>query len=540
MTVARSAGEVLAEHTTLELECIDRMYLNVYVPMLQSGAGAAYFFRRVRGNPVPSSALMEPMTRRFVAAIERYAAKEGVELIRFERFERKDDRTQQYLRDFTATEGVLYIGKAQEKARVLRTERRVDPVHGPYPWLVSSTAMVNHYYVYLVDADFGPLFLKFCSYFPYNAKLCINGHEYLKRQLAKRGVAFEALDNGILSCADPALMQRLADGLTAERIDALLRKWLARLPHPYTAADRKDGIRYDVSMLQAEFALTQVFDRPVQGRVFFEEVMRENLDLGRPDHVQLIFDRRVTRRTPSRYRTRVITDGVIPSLHVDYKHSRIKQYHKEGRALRTETVVNDTLSEGQATTFDVGRRLKNLDDLKKIGFAANRRLLRVQKVSHDCAIGAGTFDDLHRPRIVDGQRASALRFGDPRVQALLAALLAFRVLPDGFQNRDLRETVAPLVGLSIDEYGRGRMTYDLRRLRLHGLIERIPFTRRYRVTDDGLRTALCYHRTYARVLRPAMSVVFDTPPRSASRLNRAVDSFDSEIQRLWEGRQLAA
>ena len=115
MTVARSAGEVLAEHTTLELECIDRMYLNVYVPMLQSGAGAAYFFRRVRGNPVPSSALMEPMTRRFVAAIERYAAKEGVELIRFERFERKDDRTQQYLRDFTATEGVLYIGKAQER-----------------------------------------------------------------------------------------------------------------------------------------------------------------------------------------------------------------------------------------------------------------------------------------------------------------------------------------------------------------------------------------------------------------------------------------
>ena len=260
--------------------------------------------------------------------------------------------------------------------------------------------------------------------------------------------------------------------------------------------------------------------------------MRENLDLGRPDHVQLIFDRRVTTRTPSRYRTRVITDGVIASLHVDYKHSRIKQYHKEGRALRTETVINDTYD------FDVGRRLKNLDDLKRIGFAANRRLLRVQHVSHDCAIGAGTFDDLHRPRIVDRQRASALRFGDPRVQALLAALLAFRVLPDGFQNRDLRTTVAPLIGLSVEEYGRGRMTYDLRRLRLHGLIERIPFTRRYRVTDHGLRTALCYHRTYARVLRPAMSVVFEAPPRSASRLARAVDSFDREVQRLWEGYDL--
>ena len=197
-------------------------------------------------------------------------------------------------------------------------------------------------------------------------------------------------------------------------------------------------------------------------------------------------------------------------------------------------MINDTYD------FNVGRRLCNLEDLKKIGFAANRRLLRVQRISHDCAIGAEAFDELHRPRIVDQQRASALRFGDPRVQALLAALLSFRVLPDGFQNRDLRETVAPLIGLSMEQYSRGRMTYDLRRLRLRGLIERIPFTKRYRVTDNGLRTALCYHRTYARVLQPAISVAFDAPARSVSRLNRAIKSFDHEIQRLWEGYDLAA
>ena len=174
---------------------------------------------------------------------------------------------------------------------MVRTERRHDPATGDsYPWLVASTAMVNQFYVYAFDDDFGPFFLKFCSYFPYNAKLCINGHEYLKRQLTKRGIGYESLDNGILRCADPERMQRLADGLTAGKVDALLRKWLARLPHPFAARDRQQGIRYDVSILQAEFALTQVFDRPAQGRVFFEEVVRENLDMGRPDHVQLIFD----------------------------------------------------------------------------------------------------------------------------------------------------------------------------------------------------------------------------------------------------------
>ena len=132
--------------------------------------------------------------------------------------------------------------------------------------------------------------------------------------------------------------------------------------------------------------------------------------------------------------------------------SRIKQYRKEGRALRTETVINDTYD------FDVGRRLKNLDDLKQIGFAANRRLLGVQTLSHDCTIGAETFNDLHRPAHIHGQRASAFRFGDPRVQALLAALLRFDLLPAGFRNRELREAVAPLRGLSPDDYKAGQMT----------------------------------------------------------------------------------
>lgn len=535
MTVARSVAEVLAEHTTLEVECIDRMYLNVYVPLLQTGGGTWHFFREIRGNPVPSTVLMAPMTRKFVSDIERFAREEGVDLIRFARGERKDDRTQQYLKTWHGGEGVLFIGKAQERARVVRTQRRRDPQTGDhYPWLESSTAMVNHYYFYAVDEDFGPFFLKFCSYFPFNAKLCINGHEYLKRQLAKRGIEFEALDNGILSCADPKQMQRLCESITSAKIDRLLRKWLKRLPHGFTPADRRDGIRYDVSILQAEFALTQVFDRPVQGRAFFEEVIRENIDLGRPDHVQLIFNRRVTKRTPSRYRTRVITDGVTPSLHVDYKHSRIKQYHKEGRALRTETTINDTYD------FGVGRRLCNLDELKSIGFAANRRLLGVQRISHDCTIGAETFGDLNRPRLVDTQRASALRYGDPRIHALFGALLTFRLLPQGFCNRQLRKHIAPLLGFSLDEYSQGRMTYDLRRLRLHGLIQRVPHSHRYTVTDAGLRIALCYQRTHARLLRPALSVVFDPKLPGATRLNKAVDRLDQEIQRLWEGQPLAA
>lgn len=535
MTVARNVAEALSEHVTLEVECVDRLYLNLYQPLLQTPGGAAHFFRNIRGNPVPSPALMAPITRDFVAAIEAFARDGGIDLVRFEKGERKDERTQAYLKDWPGGEGVLYIGKAQEKARVLRTRAQVDPDTGSRsPSLAFSTALPNAYYFYAVDDDFGPFFLKFCSYFPYNAKLCLNGHEYVKRQLAKEGIGFEALDNGLLSCEDPERLQQICRQVTAERIDALARKWLARLPHPFTPRDRLRGLLYRISVLQAEFSLTQVFDRPLQGRMFFEEVIRENLDIGRPDHVQLVFERRVTKRTPSRFRTRVITDGVDPSLHFDYKKTRIKQYFKQGRALRTETTINDSYD------FGVGRRLGNLEDLKKIGFQANRRLLRVERLSHDCTLGAERVEQLHATAEIGGQRAPSLRFGDRRVQALLGALAAFRLLPCGFTHRQLRERVAPLMGTSVEEWGAGRMTYDLRRLRLRGLIERIPRTRRYRVTEDGFRTALCFHRTYARVLRPSLSVLFDTAASDPTPLQKAVQRFDREIDRLWEGQTVAA
>src|SRR4051812_13784387 len=382
MSVPRSVSEVLADHVSLEVEGIDRMYLNVYVPQLQRELGVVGFFRYHRGHRFVSSALMDPISKTFIAAIEAFAKREQIAVVQFRKGQRKDDVAAEHLRRFKKTEGVLFIGKAQEKTPVFRTERRRSEKSGAtYPWLVRSTAMVNHFYVYCVDRDFGLFFLKLSTYFPYNAKLCLNGHEYAKRQLMQKGIEFEPLDNGVLRCEDPKRLQAICDGLNAGKSDALLRKWLRKLPHPFTAADRRAGYRYEISILQAEFSLTQVLDRPVTGRVFFEEVIRENLDMGRPSQVQLIFDRQVSRRTPGRFRTRVITEGVIPSLHIDYKSTRIKQYHKEGRALRTETTINNTRD------FSIGKRLKNLSALRQIGFRAHRRLLDVQKISHDCCIG---------------------------------------------------------------------------------------------------------------------------------------------------------
>src|SRR2546428_33655 len=421
--IRKSVAEILDHHVTFELEAIDRMYLNAYVPSLQTGAGFVYFLKTQLRVRVPSTVMVAPMSKRFVDALEQFAATQGVDLVTFKKGQRKDDVAKEYLSTFTGDDGV----------------------------------------------------------------------------------------------------QDIANHLEPAKIDAVVRKWSRRLPHPFVAAHRAAGYRYHLSILQAEFALTQVLDRPVTGRGFFEEVIRENLDIGRPDQMQLIFNRRVTRRTPGRFRTRVLTEGVVPSLHVQYKKAKVKQYHKEGQALRTETTINDTYD------FEIGRALHNLPALREIGFAANRRLLRVEYLSHDCLIGDDHLDAVSQPIVVDTQRAAGLRFGDRRVLALMQALCLFALNPTGFRHRDVRTHIAQLLGRDPDEYAAGQTTYDLRRLRLHGLIARVPRSHKYRITSLGARIAMLYVRVYARGVRPAASLPTSAGsrrgPHAFARLDAALANF---------------
>jgi hypothetical protein len=546
MTLPRSAADVLAGHVLFEIEAIDRMYLNLYQPRLQHGAGIAAFFVGHRGNRFASSGLMAPMTAAFTANIGHFAAARGLDLVRFARGQRKDEVTAGYLRRAQTDDRglvpaqVLYVGVAQEKQKVFRTVKRRNPVTGAaYPWLVPASAVVNQYYFYCVDEEFGPVCVKFSGYFPYTGRLILNGNEYAQRQAAKAGIGFTPLDNAFAAVDDVAAVQAICDGLDEGKITALAARLLAMLPHPFTADDTAAGYRYELSVLQAEFSVTQALDAPVNGRIFFDQLIRDNLDIGRPDRVSLIFDRKIVakgkRATPGRFRTRVITDGVVPSLHIDYKNSKIKQYHKLGKALRTETTINDTKD------FGVARGLSHLPELKEIGFTASRRLLDVQRISHDPAEGAAALAALTRPVISPaGTRTAGMPITSPRVQALLAALCVFRLLPNGFTHRDLRTCLAPLLGLTAEAMTSGQITYDLRRLRIHGLICRIPHSFRYQVTAAGIRQALFFTRLIQRFLTPALAELTDPSPPVPSRLRAAARAYEASVDDLARQAGLAA
>jgi len=530
-----NVAQLIRDHVSLSNTCIDRLYINGYVPTLQTSGGLCNFFTKHLGNQIPSPALFRPLHDRFIRDVRRMVQLHDIPLVHFKRGQRKDDIANEYRAKFNADEGVVLVGVAQEKASSFKARKVIGPRGGVGFDFSRHPVAVNHYYFYVQDLDWGPAFIKVGSYMPYPVKLCLNGHEWVKQQLRREGIAFESLDNGFLSCEDPERLQQVCDKLDGWDVRHFFERWNEVLPWPLTLQDRAAGYHHNLTIWQCEVSLTQVFNRPVQGRHFFEEVIRENIDMGRPDRVSLLFPTRHNRATPrpSRgYRTRVVTSGVNPSLHIEYKRSHVKQYFKEERALRTETTINEP------EDFRVNKGLRNLPHLRQQGQQINRKLLETERVSQNCVLTQDALDRLQKPTVDAEQRASALRFGDTRTMALLHALCLFFHLPFGFRNRDLRGKVASLLGISAAEYKSGSMTYDLRRLRLKGLIHRIPGTNRYTVTTFGLQAAFFYTKVYLRILRPGMGMLFEQTDDIPTPLRRALHQVDTEVSKICDQAKL--
>jgi hypothetical protein len=291
------------------------------------------------------------------------------------------------------------------------------------------------------------------------------------------------------------------------------------IPLPLTAEDRSAGYFWELSMRQVEVSRTLVFDDPRRARGFFEALVADNVGVGRPEEIRAVFvptKRGV--RTPMPSQTRVFSPGTEVKIDFSFKHSRVKQYLKEGRALRIETVINKPKDLG------VLARLEHLPELVDKARQVNDRLLMIERAGQGCAIGSALFERIHQPYVREGQRTGALRFGDQRAMALAGSLCLVVHAVTGFTNKSLRGQVAGLLGT---DYTRTQMTYDLRRLRLHGLIERIPHTNTYVTTPEGLRVAVFYTKLYRRLLDPLLDA--DRPPAPAE-LRTALRTIDSAIR----------
>lgn len=488
---------LLSDRVSLQVRSVDRIFLAGYVPKLQS-EGLVVRFLLDRGFPIPSPAALGKIGQRYVRAIERFATKQKVPVVHFKKGEVKEQTARRYMRkaEREGRFGVVMIGVEQERASAWRGYRQGGPDSHPHFCYRRMSVFPNHYYFYVRDPEWGAAFVKTIAYAPYPIWIYLNGHEWAKRQAEQQGIAYQALDNGFRSVADDAALAEICNRLSERDIERFWSRWEARLPSPFTAEDRQRGYRYAVSVRQLEISDTRVFDQPAACRHWFEQLLTDQLTLGRPDQVQITFARKITSRTPGRFRTRVVQRGTEPQIQAHYKHSKVKQYLKEGRALRTETTVNDPYD------FGVGRLLNaaNWQALTSLGHDINHRLLSAEIEACDCAPDPTTLKRVVSPSVEDGQKAPALHFGDPRVMVLLACLCSFQHLIAGLTNRTLRELIAGI----IPDYSRSQMTYDLRRLRRKGLIRRIPKSQRYELTEYGRMIAVFFTKTYVRILNPSL------------------------------------
>jgi hypothetical protein len=537
MSRAVTVPELLDGHMVLDIECLDRIYLNGYVPMLQVGGQVVTFLHDHRGMPIASPAVFEAIGTRFRQAVARFAEMNDIPVVKFRKGMRKIDVMRPLLERASRAgrPGVAAIGWAQEFQLVWDARKRdTDPCKPPQFSFAKTERRVTCYYFYLWDERWGPAFIKICAYFPYPVKVWLNGHAHSTQAAARAGIRFTALSNGFASADDPAGLQAICDRLGAADIQAFLDRWLSRLPLPLTAADRAAGYWWELSMRQVEVSRTMVLDAPRQARAFFEALIADNLDLGRPEHVEILFKRSPRGRKPKdpaggTFRTAIDRTSQGVTINAYWRHSRVKQYLKDGRALRIETVVN--------SPDDLGcqRRLHNLPELQARARAINTRLLETEKVGQGCVFDSPAFARISQPTLTeDGRRAPGLRFGDPRVMALAGTLASTLFAVTGITNKSLRALMTGLLGVP---YSINQASYDLARLSRNGIVTRIPHRNLYTLTPDGLRFAIFYTKVHDRLLRPLMAA---DQPQAPPGLRQALRVIDHEVSQRMAAARLPA
>ena len=520
-----TVNEVLDRHACLDLDCLDRLYLNGYLGQLQVG-GQVIRFLSHRGFKVYSGACLQQIGEAFRRRVASFAQANHIPVVELKAADRNIDVMRRYLGKAAATgrSRVAAIGVAQEPQRVFIARKRgTDPSRPPQFSFDKKDRRVTVYYFYLWDAGFGPAFIKVCTYCPWPMKIWVNGHEWAKQQARKIGLGFTELSNGFASAEDPAVLQRICDALQPGTINVFFQRWLSRLPLPLDRADQDAGYWWELSMAQVEVSRTIVFAQPRHARAFFDALLADNLGLGRPDTIELVFTGRHERRgRPPKlarvYKTKVVTRGTEVTINAFYKHSRIKQYLKDGRALRIETVLNDT--------YDIGcqRRLHNLAELQDRAREINNRLLHTERAGQACVLANPVFERIAHPTVdAAGRRATAMRFGDSRVQALAGALCVTVGAVTGITNRSLRALMTGLLGTP---YSMAQASYDLARLARNGLITRRPHANTYDLTPDGLAFAVFYTKVHDRVLAPLFAA---GQPQAPPQLRTALRAIEHHI-----------
>ena len=522
------------ESIRFHYSCFDRILINVVVQLLQIPVNVVCFFRDQREQAVDRS-LLGGVARQYHQWVQQYAAQHQIDIVRPEDFaeERRENWTDGYFQNRPEPFGVGVILKSRESARIAIAGK--DKVK---PHIDLKSRFVEQYYFYLNDREFGRAFFRICPYFPHNSRLCINGHEWLARQLAKERIAFTQCGNAFVDCAKPQRLQELADQFSHEHIVPFAHRWLAQLVPTLTPAEqRRQGYGFRLFVSQVEYCDNILFHERAALDRLHERLLDANRTIGRPDRLAFIYGRRFTEKTVEGIKTRITDyEQINPVIRSEFKSTSIKQYVRDHVLLRTEGTSNYTPNLG------VNKGIDNLPQLREVLQRGTERYLQVQQDVLETFVDRGQLQQLQQPTVTaSGRRIPGLKLTDQRLLAVMHAVVCYRFLAGlgTFRTCDLLGDVVKALGTSSVSYRLAQLRYDLSKLLAKGLVVKLSGTQNYQVTPTGFRLCVVYLKLFHKLYAPLTAGLLApfagdaaVPDEQRCRLDSLYAAVDRALQAL--------
>jgi len=511
--------------------CFDRILLNGLIQPFQQPERVVGFFNTYRELYPVSKAVLRDIADQYQRWVTARAVQWGVPILDAPAEERRDRFVDPYFRR-AESDRVVVILKAREPARYLVAIGKDDRWHLEYKrrWPIQ-------YNFYLLDREWGRMFVRICPYFPFSARVCVNQHHWLARRLEAEGIAFRQAANFFLTCSDPARLQALADSLTARDLERCGQKWLRALVPFFTPTERR-VCGHRLFFAQVEYCDNAVFHRRAALDALSERLLDAHRTIGQPTKLAAIYGRRVTRRYRGKLET-VIEDLDLPNpvIRSYYRDGSVKQYVRDHLGLRTEATSNNTAD------FGVAKAIDTLPQLRDAMAAVTDRYLTVQQDILETFVDRGQLRHLGEPtHLANGKRIPGLKLDHPRQLALMHALVRFAHIAGGdtFTTRDLHPAAAAALDLTPDQYRLASLRYDLSKLRAKRLVEKIEHSRRYRLLPQGYRICVLFLKLFERVYAPLTAGLLRPVPADARlaedrrhRLDRLYQRIVTDLDALW-------
>jgi hypothetical protein len=509
----------------------DRIFLNAFIQPLQTPASIVWFLKEHRNAARLTKDYFRQISVDYHDFVQSLAKQMWVDIVQPPQV-RREDWVEPYYHRLGEHPGVAVILRTRENARIAVSESTRGAPH-----IELKNRFVWQYYFYVNDAKFGRMFLRICPYFPFNARVCLNGHGWLAYCMRERGIRFRQCKNALLTCSDPDTLQRCSDLLCAAHMEATSHYWFNTLLHYFTRREQRQGYCHRLYFAQVEYATNIIFHRRACLDKISDRLLDENRSLGRPDRLSVIFGRRITRASRHQTITRIKETKLgNPVIHSAYKSTSVKQYVRDHLLLRTETTSNCTRDLG------IGKSVENLPLLRDKLHSVNDRYLDIQQDILETFIDHGEFQQLRQATVSStGRRTPGLNLDDPRLLSLMQSLTQFAHIAAGnqFRTKDIHAPTAELLGKDISSYTLAQLRYDLGKLRAKGLVQKVAGTQSYCLTPQGYRICVLYLKLYHKLFAPLTAAAFKSasqssplPPENQVALDRLYSAVDRALNDL--------